>query len=65
MSLDLPLTMSNAAKHAPFDVTLLATRLGSLDTEREIQGRFAAARHRGKWFRKTPELPPFVAGGDA
>ena len=44
----------------PFPLTILATINGSRDTESYLHSRFAEARHKGEWFRKTPELLDYI-----
>ena len=47
------LFLSNAT---PYPLVVLATVSGDRRTEKRIHRRFDAARHKGEWFRKTPEL---------
>lgn len=44
----------------PYPIKLLATIRGWKHIETDLHERFASARHRGEWFRKTPELLDFV-----
>jgi hypothetical protein len=39
---------------------VLATMPGTIRTEHDLHQRFATARHKGEWFRKSPELLAFI-----
>jgi hypothetical protein len=48
------------ATATPYPLTVLATINGSQNTESCLHSRFADARHKGEWFRKTPELLDYI-----
>ena len=48
------------ATSTPYPVILLASKRGKKNTEADLHGRFAEARHKGEWFRKTPELLDYI-----
>jgi hypothetical protein len=52
--------LSSLATATPYPLKVLAAIKGDQQTERSLHDRFAAAFHRGEWFRKTPELLTFI-----
>lgn len=44
----------------PYPITVLATMFGNWETEKSLHRRFASSRHKGEWFRKTPDLLAFI-----
>lgn len=44
----------------PFDLKILHKMRGTIGREAEILAKFKDLRHRGEWFRKTPELLAFI-----
>jgi hypothetical protein len=45
---------------SPYPLVVLAVVSGDMRTEKLLHRRFASARHKGEWFRKTPELLAFI-----
>jgi len=44
----------------PFQIEVLLLEEGSTKEEKALHKRFAAVRHRGEWFRRTPELLRYI-----
>jgi Meiotically up-regulated gene 113 len=44
----------------PYPLVVLATVSGDMSTEKRLHQRFGVARHKGEWFRKTPDLLAFI-----
>jgi excisionase family DNA binding protein len=62
MDTDFRLSYLQAAN--PFDLEVIAILKGDGNKlERELHKRFAAHRHRGEWFRLSPELHKWISAG--
>lgn len=55
-AVNIEMRMSELQVGNPFPLTLLGTIPGGYDEEKNYHAIFCEARHRGEWFRITPEL---------
>ena len=52
--------INNLRTSNPIEIVVLRVIKGSRRKEAKIHAQFASHRHRGEWFRKSPELVSFV-----
>jgi hypothetical protein len=52
--------LSDLSIATPYPLVILATVSGDMSTEKRLHQRFCVARHKGEWFRKTPQLLCFI-----
>lgn len=48
--------IGHIATNSPHECTLIGMAAGGNRLEKELHAKFAEHRHRGEWFRLTPEL---------
>lgn len=60
---DLKSRMQTIRTHCPFDLELLHTIPGSVNTEMRVQSRFRKLHVRGEWFRDDLAIRKYIAAG--